>query len=288
MKFVKGFMGKTHALLSIMLFCLCMLIPVDFFQTTIGIMKQEILFFIGGIVVLVGGALLPDLDNAQSAAGSTLGPLGSICTTFMQTTSSITWNLLHGKGDKMPPTQHRYLWHTLLIGSGIFCLFYFGMPKGEATILASIKEADNFGTWLQGNSIIIFFIIVIFMAILVGSDMIFSKIIKVFHIRYLKLLNYIFPVLMLVYLFVLDMDHLRILGMCLGMGYIFHPIEDCFADEGVPILFPIPIAKNRLWKRLKTPLTVKTGSLANTILDIIILVIDVGLIVLIMATKTTM
>jgi hypothetical protein len=286
MKFVKGFMGKTHALLSIMLFCICMLIPVDFFQTTIGIMKNETLFFIAGIVVLVGGALLPDLDNAQSAAGATLGPLGSICTTFMQSTSSICWTFLHGKGDKMPPTQHRYLWHTFIIGAGIFCLFFFGMPKGEDTIIASIKVAEDFLTWLQGNAVIVFFVILLFMAILVGSNMLFSKIISVFKIRFLKLINYIFPVLMLVYLFFLDMDHLRILGMCLGMGYIFHPIEDCFADHGVPILWPIPI-KNQLWKRIKTPLTIETGSLANTILDIIILVIDMGLIALIFLTKTT-
>lgn len=286
MKFVKGFMGRTHALLSIMLFCICMLIPVDFFQTTIGIMKDEILFFIAGITVLVGGALLPDLDNAQSAAGSTLGPLGSICTTFMQTTSSICWNFLHGKGDKMPPTQHRYLWHTLLIGSGIFCLFYFGMHPGDDTLISSIKNAEDFLTWLQGNSVLVFFIIILFMAILVGSDMLFSKIIKMIHIRYLKLINYVFPVLMMIYLFFLNMTHLRILGMCLGMGYLFHPLEDCFADHGVPILWPLPI-KNKLWHRIKTPLTIETGSLANTILDIIILIIDIGLIVIIFLTKTT-
>jgi len=278
MKFVKGFMGKTHALLSLMLFCICMLIPVDFFQKTIGIMKTEILFFIVGIIAMVGGALLPDLDNAQSSAGSTLGPMGSICTTFMQSISSIFWTLLHGKGDRMPPTQHRYFWHTLLAGGGIFCLFYFGMSEGEMTVFKSVQTAPNFTVWLQTNAILIFFIILIFMAILVGSNMILSKIIAKFRLP--KLLNYILPVLMIIYTFIIDFSHLRVLGMCIGMGYLFHCIEDCFADSGVPILWPIPLG-NQLWKRVKFIITCQTGGLANTILDIIILVIDIGLIVLI-------
>ena len=283
MRFVKGFMGKTHALLSIMLFCICMLIPVDFFQNTIGIMKEEILFFIVGIIVLVGGALLPDLDNAQSSAGSTLGPMGSICTTFMQSISSIFWTLLHGRGDRMPPTQHRFFWHTLIVGSSIFCLFFFGIKTGEDTLFGSFKEAEDVGVWAQSNIVVLIFLLIIFVAILVGSNMVIGKIIGKFRLP--KILNYILPALAIVYTFIIDLTHLRILGMCIGMGYIFHPIEDCFADTGVPILWPLPI-KGQLWKRIKAPLTVQTGGLVNTILDIIILVIDIILIAIIFTTRT--
>ena len=60
---IKGFMGRTHALLSIMLLCICMLIPVDFLKQTIWLMKDNVLFFIVGIILVSGGALLPDLDN---------------------------------------------------------------------------------------------------------------------------------------------------------------------------------------------------------------------------------
>lgn len=271
MKNMKGFIGKTHALLSILLFLICILIPVDFFKKTIGIMRDETLFFIVGLIVLVGGSLLPDLDNGQSSAGATLGAFGSICTTFMQTISSICWTFLHGKGDKMPPSQHRYLWHTLIVGGGIFSLFYFGMPQGEQTLYDTIKRSDDLALSVQENAIVLFFIILIFMAILVGSNMVLSKLISVFKLP--KILNYILPTIMLVYLFFIDMSHLRILGICLGMGYIFHPIEDCFADTGVPILWPLPI-KKQLWKRIKFPITITTGSLPNTILDIILIIID--------------
>ena len=75
---IKGFMGKTHALLSVMLLSILLLVPVEFLQQMLGLLKKDILFFIVGMVVLIGGALLPDLDNAQSCAGSTLGFMGSI------------------------------------------------------------------------------------------------------------------------------------------------------------------------------------------------------------------
>lgn len=281
MKMVKGFMGRTHALLSIMLFCLCMLIPVDFFQSILGMLKENILFLIMALIVLIGGALLPDLDNGQSSAGATLGPLGSICTTFMQSISSIFWTMLHGKGDKMPPSQHRYFWHTLICCAGIICLFYFGMPTGTDTLITNIQKSEDITTWVQYNAILIFFVILIFISILVGSNMFVSKLVSIFKFSKLKYLNYVLPVLACVYVFFLDMSHLKILGICIGMGYFFHCFEDCFADTGVPFLWPIPI-KNQLWKRIRLiPVTIQTGGLANTILDVIILAIDIGLIVLV-------
>lgn len=273
MKNMKGWMGKSHAIMSIALFLVCMIIPIDFFKETIGIMKKDVIFFIAGCIVVAGGALLPDLDNGQSSAGATLGIFGSICTTFMQSISHLFWTFLHGKGDKSPPTQHRYFWHTLIAGGGIFCLFYFGMPQNTTTIIENIKNADNISNWFQTNAVVLFFIILIFMSILCGSNMLLNRVIKAFKLP--KLINYILPILILFYMFFIDFSHLRILGMCIGMGYIFHCIEDCFADSGVPIFWPLPI-KNQLWKRIRfLPVTIQTGSLANTIIDAIMVIIAI-------------
>ena len=283
---MKGFMGRTHALLSIMLICICMLIPLGFFKSTIWLAKTDILFFIVSIIVTSGGALLPDLDNCQSSAGHTLGPVGSIFTTFMQTISSIMWNLLHKKGDRPPETQHRYFWHTLICGIGIVCMFVFGIKGGEQTIIESIKTSGNFATWIQGNIALMFFILLIFGAVLVGSDMVIGKIIKFFKAP--KILNYILPALITIYIFVINMTKIKILGITLGLGYIFHAIEDCFADSGVPILWPIPI-KGQMWKRIKfLPVPVKTGSLVNSALDLVVFVIDIILIFLVFYTKTAL
>jgi hypothetical protein len=275
---IKGFMGKTHALLSIMLMCICMLIPIDIFKETFWLLKENILLFIVGIIVLVGGALLPDLDNSQSSAGSTLGPLGSICTIFMQSISSIIWTLYHGRSDMHPINQHRYFWHTPLVGVGFICLFWFGLPIGDETIIQSVKESEDILMYLQDNISLLFFIILLFMAVLCGSDMILSRIIKFFKLPII--ISYIIPILVLVYIFTINFTQLRILGICIGFGYLFHVIEDFFADSGCPLLFPIPI-RHQVWCRCKFPITCKTGGLINTIIDIVVLAIDVVLIILI-------
>lgn len=280
---IKGFMGRTHALLSIMLLCLCMLIPVDFVKNTIALAKDNVLFFIVSLIVVSGGALLPDLDNCQSSAGHTLGPVGSIFTTFMQATSSIFWNILHGKGDRPPPTQHRFFWHTLLAGGGLLSLFIFGISTGEDTIINSIKSSESITKWLQGNTALAFFLVFLFVAILVGSDMVVGKIVQLF--KGPKIINYILPTVFIIYMFFISMTKIRILGICLGLGYIFHCIEDCFADSGVPILWPLPI-RRQMWKRIKPPLTIETGSVANNLLDAIAAAADIVLIILLFKTKT--
>ena len=104
---VYGWMGKTHALLSVMLLCICLLIPINVFEQTIWLLKDNILFFIVGITVLVGGALLPDLDNCSSSAGSTLGFMGSIVTIFMQSTSSIIWTSKKSSSSKSKSTNNK-------------------------------------------------------------------------------------------------------------------------------------------------------------------------------------
>lgn len=276
---IKGFMGKTHALLSVMLLSILLLVPVEFLQQMLGLLKKDVLFFIVGMVVLIGGALLPDLDNAQSCAGSTLGFMGSICTIFMQSTATIIYQLCHLRRDSQSPYfPHRYFWHSLMAGLGIFALFFFGMPNNDLTIVQAVGQM---GIWayLETNTAMLFFIWLMFVAVLAGSDMVFSKIIKFFKLP--KLLSYILPVLALVYMFFLDGTHLRVLGILIGLGYIYHLIEDCFADSGCPLLFPLPI-KHQMWFRVKlSPVTVKTGSLTNTLLDVAILVVDIVLIALI-------
>lgn len=278
---IKGFLGKTHALLSIMLLCICLLIPINVFENTIWLLKNDVLFFCIGLIVTVGGALLPDLDNVQSAAGSTLGFMGSMFTTFMQSTSMMIWSLAHTKRERKPFTPHRYFWHTLIASAGIICLFYFGLPSGEVTIIEDIQQR-SIEDFLQDSFILLFFILFVFMAVLCGSNMILSRIIIFFKLP--KFLNYIAPLAICIYIFFIDYNHLHVLGICIGLGYLFHCIEDCFADTGVPILWPIPI-KGKLWHRIKFFVTCKTDttspSLANTIIDIIVLSIDIGLIILI-------
>lgn len=273
---VKGFMGKTHALLSIMLLCICMCIPIDIFENTIGLLKENMLFLFVGIIVLAGGALLPDLDNCASSAGSTLGFMGSIMTIFMQSISSIIWTLVHTRRERHPITPHRYFWHTLVASIGLICLFMFGIPTEDTTIFNSISSETLIG-FLQNHATVVFLIVIIFMAVLCGSDMILNRLIKLFKLP--PLLSYVLPLIIMIYSCTLDFAHLRVLGICVGFGYLFHCLEDFFADTGVPLLWPIPI-RGQCWHRCRFILTCETGGLINNIIDIVALAIDILLLIL--------
>lgn len=284
---LSGFMGRTHAVLSIILLEICMLVPLDLFKQTFWQMKDNILLFIVGIVVLVGGALFPDLDNFSSSAGSALGALGSIFTTFMQSTSAIIWNVYHGKGDKKPMSQHRYLWHTPIIAVGLIFLFWFRLPNGNYTIFTNLQnviETKQFAHFIQTNAVLLLLIILLFMATFIGSSMIISKLGRLIHIP--GFVKFIFPILVLVYIFTAKYAQLRLLGLCFGAGYLFHILEDFCADSGVPLLWPIPCFwKRQVWCRFRLPITVKTGSTANTTIDAIASMVAVILLIVIFVRK---
>lgn len=281
-KRIPGFMGKTHTFLSLIGLAVCMMIPVYPFQITFGSLKENIPLFIASLAVLVGGALIPDLDNDKSMAGATLGPLGSMFTLFMKSTSSVIWNVYHFKGDQRPPTQHRYLWHTPIIGLGIIALFYFGLPNGNYTILTNIRNSISTGQileFIQNNAILVLFIILCFMAVLVGSNMIIYTASKFFPIP--GLVKYALPIGALIYIGIANYSDLRILGVCLGTGYLLHCIEDFFCDSSIPLIWPIPaIWKNKVWWKPRLPLTVTTGGTINTIIDLIALIMAVALLIL--------
>ncbi len=268
-KKLKGFMGRTHALLSLAILCAFMLIPVEFFELTFWKLKENWLLAIVGVVVFCGGALFPDLDADNSSAGATLGPLGSLFTTFMKSTSAIVWNLYHFKKDKKPNSQHRFLWHAPIIWVGLGLAFYFGLNGGEYNIFTNLMNSfktDSFLYFLRTNAILFLFIILMFMAVLVGSSMIINNLLKI-RISYLK---YILPTLVLVFIFTTSYTNLRVLGVCFATGAVLHCIEDAFCDTGVPsLIFPIPqFWRGRVWGRIRLlPITVTTGSLINTIID---------------------
>ena len=261
---LNGFNGLNHALLSILFMLVFMIIPLEPFQLTFAQLKNNILLFIICLVVLAGGALFPDLDNDSSSAGYTLGPLGSIMTVFMKSTSSVVWNIYHFKGDQRPTTQHRYLWHAPLIWVGLLALFYFGLPSGNFTIFTNLSnsiQTGNFGYFVQTNATLVLFIILTFMAVLVGSNMVIYSITTIFDLPYL--IKYILPSLVLIYIFTTNYTNLRIIGISFATGALLHCIEDAFCDTGLPsLIFPIPqFWRNKVWGRIKLlPITFQTQS----------------------------
>ena len=270
---ILGFMGITHALLSLLAMAIMMILPGYYPQSTFGVLKHDILLFIVCLVVLTGGALLPDLDNSESTAKHDLGIIGSMFMLFMRSTSSIIWNIYHFKGDNKPNTQHRYLWHTPIVSIGLIALLYFNLPSGNYTIFTNLKNSittHQFGRFLQTNTFIIFLILLCFVSVLCGTSMLLKLIEK--FVRLPFYVKYIFPLLSLGYIFTTTYTNLRIIGLCIGVGYFLHCIEDFFCDTGIPLLWPIPKfwgKQKKVWWRPWLPLRVTTGGIVNTIINIL-------------------
>ncbi len=269
MRKVRAWMGTTHTLLSLCTMAVCMMLPFDFFQSTFGVLKKDPLLFIVSMIVLVGAALLPDLDNPVSTAGATLGLLGDMMALFMRSTASIVWNILHTKRDYRPKDWHRYLWHTPIIGISFILLFYFTLPSGEYTIITNISNSikvGQFGYFLQTNAILVLYIFLIFMAVLVGSNAVLRQLRKFGSIP--NGVEYILPILVLVYIGFANYTQLRILGVMFGSGYLMHCLQDAVTDTGVPLLFPIPI-NGQFWKKIVFPFAPSTGGVFNKVLDFV-------------------
>ena len=274
---LEGFMGRTHCLLSLCFLFAFMMIPLEFFEMTFWRLKEDWILAIAGIIILCGGALFPDLDADNSSAAATLGPLGTIFKTFMKSTSSVVWNLYHFGVYRKPNTKHRYLWHAPIIWIGLGTLLYVGLNGGEYNIFTNVVNSfktNNFLYFLRTNAVLALFIILMFMSVLIGSSKVLEGTTKILGkvVGIPKIIKYIFPILILFYIFTTSYSNLRVLGICFATGAFLHCIEDGFADTGLPsLIFPIPqFWRNRVWGRIKLfPVTVTTNSMANTIVDFV-------------------
>lgn len=284
-----GFMGRTHFLLAMIMLLGIMLLPIDIVQDFAMQLKKNPIIFIVGIVIYSGASLFPDLDDVHNSAYM-LGPLATVFTLFMQTTSATIWTLYHGKKDQFPrnregkPSQHRYLWHTPLIAIGLFLLFYYGLPSGDYTIFVNVKNSIEVGQldkFILNNSILTLFSVLAFMSTFIGSAMIVSNVKKLLPIP--KYVNYLLPSLVLIYILTTTYDNIRLLGLLFAFGYFAHEFADAFADSGICMFFPFPIFwKEKVWQKVRLlPVTVTTGGVVNGIIDLI-----AGVLVLILLVLT--
>lgn len=267
---VKGMMATSHAIVSLCLLCLFMLIPVSFFRDNFFSLVNEPLKFFFTLVVFLGFALLVDLDNNVSKAGSELGVLGNMVTVFMQSTSGIVYGLYHFRGDRPPRNQHRYLWHTPFIFGCMLALFYFGIPQVNETMFSAISKISSEGNIFEGISkqaVVILFLFMSFIATVVGSDLVLRFFRKFVRIPWWG--KYILSVITLGYILFQPLVSVRQMAIVCSFGYLFHILEDAVCDSGIPLLWPIPLG-SQVWRRIKLiPVTITTGGVSNKIVEIV-------------------
>ena len=268
-----GFSGVNHVLIAIMLSLLLLMVPVEPFSPFLSNIMSSPVFGIMGLLTICGGALLPDMDNLKSDGGSaatwSLGALGSIVSSLMVTISSIATSVFHGRRDVRPDTQHRFFWHTLLVPLVGLLLTELLVPDSSARVIDSITS----------SAAVIIPLVLVAICIYVGAILLLKKICKVLPIGKPSIIALLLMVgSVLIVVFMLNEHQLKMLTLCVSLGYLFHLVGDLFADGGIPALFPVTGVFDKFFMRVRlSPVTVKTGSTLESLLKIVFLAIDLVL-----------
>lgn len=237
-----GFMGMTHALSAVAVMLVILVFKPDLMNTLFG--STSIPVFILMLLVVTGGALMPDLDNTQSSAKSSLGFVGQGISIFMRSTSPIIQSLFSTRRDKKPGddrfSAHRGFYHTFLcaILIGALC-FFLCSDKIHINLIGFVIDGRFFSVVLAfiGAHIALSTLFGSFMRKLKGSAGVLGVIVPTLvSLLVVGLLWSMLPT---------DVSYSRI-GVAFGLGWIIHIIGDMCTTQGVPALAPIPI-KGKCW-----------------------------------------
>lgn len=261
-----AFMGRTHALsavaLILLIFCWK---PLMYVRLSGGSKSLVILAMF--CLVSAGGALLPDLDNTQSTAKSSLGATGSLISSFMRATSPLIQNTLRTKYDKPTDDAHRGFYHTILAGLLFGALF---------TFLCSPAIAFHIGSFVVNGKLVA--LILMFLSV----DMALSAILgEMFSSKKgmdtVISLAFSFGLSWMIWSNLPNGASYTMIGLALGLGWIIHILGDMFTTAGVPALFPIKI-KGKFWYNIRF-LKIQAGGLIEnfffTPLFLIVIVVSI-------------
>lgn len=244
-----GFMGFTHALSAVAVVLLWFVFFPGTFRDLFSSDNLTVLILL--VLVVSGGALMPDLDNTQSSAKSALGPIGALLSAAMRATSPIIKTLIHSKYDKDLDNPHRGFYHTAL------CAVIMG---GIAAVLCSNLIHVDLGP-ISVNGVffaLILAFVTVDMALSVLAKPLMRKVKSAGGILggVLGIIISLALVMVLFYFLPKDMNYMAV-GIGYGLGWLIHDIGDCFTTAGVPLLFPIPI-RGHLWWNIRF-LKIKAG-----------------------------
>lgn len=273
-----GFSGTNHVLIAIALFELFWIFGIYIKLFPIFTTPLQVAF---SFFIVCGAALLPDMDLTKSegagVAAYKLGFLGTMLSSTMVIISSLMTSIFHTKKDVKPFTQHRFFWHTLLIPIIIFLLIRFCVPDTGITIWSAIQEKT------LPNLAIIIVVIACGFIMYLGASIVLEKVAR--YVPFLskktaRIIIWALSVGILIYSSTCSYAEIKAFGYCIALGYLFHLVGDNFADSGIPLLFPIDrIVRGKYWGRINLlgPLSVKTGSLVESMLKLVFLAVDLVL-----------
>ena len=248
-----GFMGMTHALSAVAVMTAILAFRPAWLESMFG--SRSPVVFALMLLIVVAGALMPDLDNTDSSAKSALGIIGKAISWFMRTTAPIIQNIIHLPRDKDLDEPHRGFYHTAVAA------VLFG---AMVTLFCSDKIGFDVGSFHIGGklaAIILAFIGVhIAMCTLAGRFMrgLGTKVANGGMVDVVVTLITMVVTVGLWYALPSGTDYTR-MGVAFGLGWIIHELGDQFTTAGNPTLWPIPI-RGRMWWRIRF-LKIKAGGL---------------------------
>lgn len=285
-----GFSGITHWLMSIACFFMIFLLPIPFAEQYVDAILRSKLFLFLTFLIIGGAALLPDLDSSPlQEGGSTavyqLGFLGNALSVLCIVISSVIWQVFHTRYDEKPPSQHRMLFHAGPFCSAcIFLMAHLSLPDGGGSVISDGLKNANDGTWG-----------VIFLGAIstyLGASMFFYKVLslvgKQSKTQFFCLIFMGISVWQMLYM---PYDQLKLVGLTIALGYLFHIIPgDIISKGSSPIFFPIPTPvktskgiKFKFWRkpyiggRIGSKLAIETGGAVNIILNFLLAGLDIFL-----------
>lgn len=263
-----GFMGMTHALSAVAVMLVLLVFNPSIMDRLFG--SNSIPVFLLMLLVVTGGALMPDLDNTQSSAKSSLGFVGDGISMFMRATSPIIQSLFSSKRDKKPGddrfSAHRGFYHTFL------CAFLFGL-------LCFFLCSDRVNLHVMGLSIDgrFFAVLLAFIGAHIALSTLFGTVMRKMK-GGSKILGFIIPTLVSVAVIIVlwsflptNMSYSRI-GVAFGLGWVIHILGDMCTTQGVPALAPIPI-KGKCWYDIRLLPIEAGGAVENYVITPILIAI---------------
>lgn len=249
-----GLMGPTHALSAVAFALLATWLASDFMFDTV-LQSKDFIVFISAIIIIIGSALMPDLDAVKSTSINVLGFIGAGLSTAMRGFSSIVQGLIKGPYDKSSD-PHRGFWHTL-----VSAFLVGGLFAGLTSINVEVFT-------FRDNSITIATLIVL-LIIYISIKLALASLFKSFYNKNKSSTGKLGMTIgafaisaILVVLLPSNIDYTWV-GGAVTFGWIAHLLGDMMTVSGVPLLFPLKI-KGKRWWDIRLPLGIKAGGFIET------------------------
>lgn len=274
----KALMGPAHAISACGVFFLAL--GVYTYRGNDMPLESNLALLTLSFIAVIGGVLIPDLDNNRSTVEKALGFTGNFFSAIFRESSRLIQKTVRTSRDDADPNPHRGFWHTI-VGACVL-----GVILWSLTLIPWVFTIPFIGHKITVGTLCAFVVLVGCFNITIaglGYD-VFSK-----KMEKIPVVGNIASVLMSLVLtgmllFIAPETNFVWLGISVAIGCIIHILGDALTKAGVPIFFPvIGVIKGKMWWKTRfTSLSADSAVLNGSIywLSIVATVIGITLIVL--------